>query len=272
MRYQPQRKGRYMRILNRAAGFAAAAICLAASGCTSGISAKDVRQLGNYEIVYLKPEANFTADDNSGGAAYAALYLLAGPLVVAGSVAGVAQKDQYQRDALAANMKEIEGLGFDDRVHAVFVSAIDESWLPRREIKTVLHVDSPDDYTHDSHSDTVIYIKPKFTMTSFGQVFMVDVVVGAQKYLRDDVNPHAANLYKREFIFRHDLILKKPGMTWDQQKDVAHRLAQLGTDEAVQIWLENDGERLRADFEQDMPKIEAGVRQFFGDAPKTPGG
>ncbi len=241
------------------------------TGCANNLTNKDMPKLGHYEIVYLQPEANFTADSNSSGVAYGALYFFAGPLVLAGGVVGVAQKDAYERDALAANANLIKSLGFDDRVHAVFVSAIDGSWLPRKDIKTVSGMDSPDVYTHQSSADTVVYLMPKFALTSFGHVFVVDVTVGVQKYLRDDTNPHVIHLYTREFVFKHDLVLKKPGMTWDQQKDAGHQLAQLGSDEAVAIWLENNGERLRTDFEQDFPQIEAGVDEFFSVQTRKPG-
>ena len=256
-----------MGILDRAACFAAiTAACLAVSGCANNLSNKDLPQMGRYEIAYLQPEANFTANNSAVGG-YAVLYLLAGPLAVVGGAAGVSQKNEYQQEALAANAGVIRSLGFDDRVQAVFVSAIDDSWLPRKDIKTVPGMDSPDDYTHQSSADSVIYLMPKFALTSFGHVFEVDVTVGVQKYLRNDPNPHVTHIYTREFTFKHDLVLKKPGMTWDQQVDAGHQLAQLGTDEAVNIWLENNGERLRTDFEEDLPAIEAGVREFFGDQP-----
>lgn len=258
-------------MLNRAAWFGAAAVCLVTSGCAENLSNKDVRRLGHYEIVYLPPESNITAD-SSGGAAYAALYVLAGPLAVAGGAMGVAQKNKYQQDALANKADEIKALGFDERIHATFVSAVeDASWLPNRDIKTVSGMGDPDGYTRQSKSDTVIYLKPRFTLTSFGRIFVVDVTAGVQQLINDHGDIRVAHLYTREFTFKHDLVLKKPGMTWDQQVAAGHQLAQMGSDDATLLWLENQGAPLRADFEQDFPQIEAGMREFFGDTSESPG-
>ena len=257
-----------MKALDRAIRLATVAVCLAMSACASDMSKEDMRRLGHTDVVYLQPDANLTAGDSNGGAGYAVLYLLAGPLAVAGGVAGVSQKSEYQKEAITANIAAIRSLGFDDRVHSVFAGAIsDASWLPDRDVKVVQGVDGPDAYTLKSPADSVIYLQPKFQLDSFGHVFTVHVTVGVQRYVRNGQYSHLTNLYTREFVFNHDLVLKKPGMTWDQQKEAGHQLAQLGSDEAVGIWLENNGERLRADFEEDLPTIEAGIREFFGDQP-----
>lgn len=250
----------------------ALSICLIASGCASNLSQNDLHELGNYEIVYLQPAANFTADQYSGGLGYAAMYLLAGPLAVAGSVAGVAQKNGYQQEALAIHAEQIKSLGFDDRVHAMFMSAVEDvPWFTNKEVKTLRGFSDPGDYTRTTGVTSVIYLRPKFALTSFGRIFEVDVIVGVQRFYRDGVHDHVEDVYRKEFIFKHDLVLKKPGMTWEQQKDAAHALASMDPDDATQYWLEDNASRLRADFEQDLPQVEHGVREFLGDPPNKPG-
>ena len=257
-----------MHHIRHAALFMSALAPMFLYGCAGDISKEDVHRLGHMEIIYLQPDANLTAADSSGGTGYAVLYLLAGPLAVVGGAAGVSQKNEYQKEAIAANMAAIKSLGFDDRVHSIFTSAIsDASWLPNRDIKVIQGMDSPDAYTLKSPADSVVYLMPRFALTSFGHVFMVDVTVGVQQYVRNGQYSHLTNLYTREFTFKHDLVLKKPGMTWDQQVDAGHELAQLAPDDATRIWLENDGERLRTDFAEDIPQIETDVRQFFDDNP-----
>lgn len=244
----------------------------AISGCAGDLSKEDAHRLGRVEIIYLQPDANLTAADSSGGAGYAVLYLLAGPLAVAGGAAGVAQKNEYQKEALTASAAAIRSLGFDDRVHSIYAGAIgDAVWLPNRDIKVIQGMDSPDPYTLKSPADSIVYLSPKFALTSFGHVFMVDVTVGVQQYIRNGQYSRLTNLYTREFTFKHDIVLKKSGMTWEQQVNAGHELAQLSPDDATRIWLENNGEQLRAAFDHDFPQIEADVREFFGVEMKTPG-
>ena len=216
-----------------------------ASGCASTISSRGMREIGSPEIIYLQPPTNLVDDQSSGGAAYTALFLLGGGVVLAGSVVGTVQKNIGQSEVFAADENEIKSLGFDDRIHSMFVRAIDDaSWLRDKAVQTQPGMYDMDSHTRNSNADSVIYMKPTFSITSFGHVFEVDVVVNIQKYVRNGPYSHLMTLYKRDYDFKHDLVLKRPGMTWEEQKDAGHQLAQLSPEEASRLWLENDGERL----------------------------
>lgn len=262
-----------MKEMNLARAGAVMLVTSLASSCASTISSRDMRELGSPEIIYLQPSTNLADDQSSGGAAYTALYLLGGGIALAGSVVGTAQKNVGQREVFAADGEEIKSLGFDDRIHGIFVSAIDDaSWLRGKTVQTLPGTEDMDAYTRNSNADSVIYMKPTFSITSFGHTFEVEVVVEVQQYVRNGAYSHLMTLYKRDYDFKHDLALKKPGMTWDEQKDAGHQTAQLNPEEASRLWLENDGERVQADFAKDIPQIEAGVRQLLGDRSKAPGG
>lgn len=55
--------------------------------------------------------------------------------------------------------------------------------------------------------------------------------------------------------------------SWDQQKQDAQTLASMPVEQAMQTWLAASAARVRADFSDAEPKIEADLRRFLSSPP-----
>ncbi len=146
----------------------------------------------------------------------------------------------------------------------------DASWLPDKQIKVVRGVEDGADYMRESGAESLIYLKPRFLMSSDSREFIIDVLVEVRVTDTKDTNRVVHTLHKKEFRFTHKLSLVKPGMSWDEQKDVAHEMAAMDSHAAALLWFDNDAALLRSYYAQDFPQIEAGLRSFFGDEVKAP--
>lgn len=249
---------------------------LSVSSCDSAIKQGDMSSLEHPEIVYLQPTTNLTsqhaAQDGADCARYGVLPIYRPNGRVSGEIidALIAKESAL----FAERADAIQALGFDGEIHDVFASVIaGDALIMTKEIKVIqCSTLDEDDYTRKSAADDVIYLKPSFLLSNDKTKFEVDVLVEIQKYDSKNTSRVVHNLGRREFSFAHTIDLKKPGMTWDQQKAAAHAQASMSWEQDMDYWFGNNSAVLRADFSQDLHEIDLGLRQFFGVEMKAPGG
>ncbi|HET7650366.1 MAG TPA: hypothetical protein VFL15_06670, partial [Gammaproteobacteria bacterium] len=103
-----------------------------------------------------------------------------------------------------------------------------------------------------------------FSMTPGNQHFIVDIKVKVQR--RDARTKKVVDDFRsQEFRFNHDLTLIRPGMSWQQQKALAHQVASMNSEEALHAWFANESALLRTDFASDLKQVNEGLKLFFGD-------
>lgn len=247
-------------------------ILFSISACDSAVNQNGISSLKYPEIVYLQPTTNLTsqhiARDGADCSRYGVLplYRPNGEIIDA-LIARESSLFTERADAIRA-------LGFDEQMHDVFASVIAaDTMTTTKEIKVIqCSTLDEDDYSRKSNADSVIYLRPSFLLSNDKTEFEVDVLVEIQKYDVKDVNRVVHNLGKHEFSFTHKIDLKKPGMTWDEQKAAAHAQASMSWEQDMDYWFGNDSIVLRTDYSQDLRQIDLGLREFFGVDTKSPGG
>lgn len=260
-----------MRYVNAVKLVSTGLVTLAIAGCASNVDDKDIRAIGHPEVIYLQPAADLGASLKNTQTTNPALGAVGAAMVMG--------LDDYTNNeeatSLNARAGDIKALKLDDQVYAVFSSVVGAtSWLDGDAIKIVPAADIQyeDYYTQRSKADSVIYVRPSFLMIPGNQQFVVDIWIEIQKNSDPkNTNRFVHTIAKKEFSFVHRLNLVKPGMSWNEQKETAHLQASMNFDQALSAWLENNGAMLQSDFSQDLPQIDQGLRQFFGDEAKTPG-
>jgi hypothetical protein len=244
------------------------------AGCaSSSVDEKDIHALGHAEVVYLQPPTNLGVFQAEGAVGSNPSIPVASQILAAGLID---YKNGQEVSSLDARSDDIKALKFDDQVHALVATIVSETpWLNGSSIKTVAAADvqHEDSYTEKSSADSVIYIQPYFSMLTGNQRFIVDVKVEIQK--KSDpkgTNDFVHTVASQEFRFDHKLSLLKPGMSWAQQKELAQQVAAMNMGQALSEWLADNAALLQGGFSQDLPQIDQGLKVFFGDAQKTPGG
>lgn len=243
-------------------------------GCaSSSVDEKDIHALGHAEVVYLQPPTNLGIFQAEGAVGSNPSIPVASQILAAGLID---YKNGQEASSLDARSDDIKALKFDDQVYALVTTVVSETpWLSGSSIKTVPAVDmqNEDSYTQKSSADSVIYIHPYFSMLTGNQRFIVDVRVEIQKKSDPkNTNHFVHTVAAQEFRFDHKLSLLKSGMSWAQQKDLAQQVAAMSIDQALSAWLADNAALLQVGFSQDLPQIYQGLKAFFGDAQKTPGG
>ena len=146
-------------------------------------------------------------------------------------------------------------------------------WVATKNIKVIqCGTLDEDDYTRKSNANNVIYLRPSFTLSTDNTEFQVDVLVEIQQSDPRDSNQVVHNLAKREFSFTHEIDFKKSGMTPDERREAAHKVAAMSWEQDMDYWFSDNAALLQADFSQDLQQINIGLRQFFGEDAKSPGG
>lgn len=257
-----------------------ALVALACAGCSDAPKPHELRGMGRQiEVVYFQPEANLTvwklaplSDVGLG------CYPAGGLLIVYLCSEYEKHFDWSTREAavdhegtLARHVAEVQALGFDAQVYAVFSSVIGATgWLPDKQIKTLQGYIDEASYVRQSPGVTVVYIHPAFVMSPDNSEFLVYAVAGVQTL--DTAYPRNVHDFRRrEFKFTHPLRWMKPGVKWSVENHPAHPLAFPDPDKALALWLADDGAELRADFADDMRQIDQGLREMLGAEMKTPG-
>lgn len=248
--------------------------CLIALGlcaCTSGPTARELREIGTPEVAFLQAGGDLTVFKVSSSESAADL---AECILLAGAVLCTAYETEaawYGREGLVDDKNQlakyagvIRTFGFNDRAYALFNSILgDTPWLADKEPQRVQWPKDAAFYTKQSTPRTVLYIQPIFALTPDGQDFIVYVMAGIQKMAPG--YPHDIYDFRRQdFFYRHHLDLAKPGMSWQQQKDLAHQVASMHPDQAIQAWFADDGAQMKADFAGDMQQLNQGLREFLG--------
>lgn len=235
------------------------------AGCASNVDETDLHAIGHAEIVYVRPATNLTATSSN-----------APPSAAAGAIGGFmtgllnGYADSKEASSLNTHAGLIDGLKFNDPLYSEFSAVVAATpWLSGSTIKTISAADIQDegDYTRKSTADSVVYLEPVFYMLIGNQFFNVDVKVLIQKADRSSTNHTVHTIAKQEFAFKHKLSLLKPGMSWDQQKDLAHEVAAMNFDQALDAWFADNDALIDAAFSQDAPQIDQGLRVFFGAKP-----
>lgn len=251
--------------------------CLSSSlltGCASNVDETELHAIGHPEIVYVRPTTNLMASSSDAVPSGA-------PNPTAGAVEGVmvgllnAYANTREASSLNTHAGAIDGLKFNDQLYSEFSTVVAATpWLSGSAIKIISAADIQDegDYTRKSTADSVVYLEPVFYMIIGNQIFMADVRVLIQKADRSSTNHTVHTIAKQEFLFRHKLSLFKPGMSWAEQKDLAHEVASMNFDQALDAWFADNDALIDAAFSQDAPQVDQGLRVFFGDTSKTPGG
>lgn len=253
----------------------AGAVALGAiTSCSNIPSDTELRAIGNPEIVYLQRPGNLGVSTSPTlFGRYGVTCIMAtggfwGGFLCSAILSGIdlsAQGDSIDQRILAAHVDQVSSLGFNDQLYAMFVSVVNStSWLKNKEVDRVPWMDDEVQYTAISKTDSVIYLQPTLTISPDGTEFYVYVVAGIQKF---DPN-HPRDVYdfrRKEFTFTHKLTFVTPGMNWDEQKAAQRKLRNIDFNQALQAWLDNDGARLHAAFAQDLPQINAGLKELFGD-------
>jgi hypothetical protein len=253
---------------------------LAIAACSDVPKPHELRVMGQQiEVVYFQPEANL------------AVWKLA-PLssdglgcYPAGGLLGALLCSEYEKHfdwstreaavvhegALAQHAVEVQALGFDAQAYSVFASVIAATgWLPDKRIKMLQGYIDEASYVRQSPGVTVVYVHPVFVMSLDNLEFLVYAVAGVQ--MLDTGYPRNVHDFRRrEFTFTHQLRLAKPGMSWDPWKRPAYQAKFPDPDQALDIWLANDGAQLHADFADDMRQIDQGLREMLGTETKMPG-
>lgn len=272
-------KGSKVRSMRSLLFFLSGVVLCASYGCSSVPSRHERRLIGRPTVVYLQRPANLgisTVPPSSFFTRYGVECLMLYGGFVGGFVcsAGLGEIDNLltneskeavaDQEILAAHSDELKSLGFNDHVYAMFRSVINgTAWLKGKEVNRVSWVKDETKYTIQSTADSVIYLQSTFTLSPDGTDFYVYAVAGIQKFAPD----HPRDIYdlrRREFTFVHKLTLEKPGMTWNEVKAAGHQLREMNSAEAIQAWLDNDGARLRDAYAQDIPKIDAGLKEMLG--------
>lgn len=245
------------------------------AGCSNLPSENELRAMGHPEMIYLQRPADLGVSaapslfDRYGVTCIMATGGFLGGFLCTGITSAIDLSNQQEESAaqkvLAADAEEVSSLGFNDQAYAMFVSVVNQtSWLKDKEVERIPWKDDETQYTAISKADSVVYLQPTFTISPDGTEFYVYVVAGIQKFAPD----HPRDVYdfrRKEFTFTHKLTFVTPGMNWNQQKAAQHKLRDMSSKQAAQAWLDNDGARLHAAFAQDLPQIDAGLKELFGD-------
>ena len=169
---------------------------------------------------------------------------------------------------------KVRALGFDGQMQGIFATVIAAApWVATKNIKVIqCGTLDEDDYTRKSSADSVIYLKPSFTLSTDNTEFKVDILVQIQKTNPRDSNQVVHNLARQEFSFTHEIDFKKPGMTPDERREIAHKMAAMSWEQDMDYWFGDNAAMLQVNFSQDLQQINLGLRQFFGEDTKAPGG
>jgi hypothetical protein len=259
-----------MRRLRHAALFVSGLPLIILVGCAGNVDPNDIHVIGHAEVVFVRPASNFSASGAGGAAPSPAGAVAAGMTIFLNDYA-----NNKEASSLQARAADISALNFDDQLYSQFSTVIAATpWLSGTTIKTVSGADIKDegDYTRSNTADSVIYLEPVFYTIPGNQFFNLDVRVLIQRADKTGTNHVVHTVAKQEFTFRHHLSLVKPGMSWAQQKDLAHEVAAMNFDQALNAWLNDDAALMRAAFSQDQLQIDQSLRAFFGDVQKAPGG
>lgn len=250
--------------------FAGYLLALSISACTSGPTARQLHEIGSPDVAFLQATDDLTvfnvsSSESAADVAGCLLFVGAALCAVYGTEAtwfertGVEDKEGQ----LTKYTGEIQTLGFNDKTYALFDSIVeDTAWLTDKKPHRVRWPRDAAFYTKQSAPTNVLYIQPVFALTPDGQDFIVYVTAGIQKMALN--YPHGVYDFRRqEFVYTHHLTLAKPGMSWAQQKDLAHEVASMHPDQAIQAWFADDGALMKADFAEDMQQLDRGLRELF---------
>lgn len=260
-----------MPLIYRSMRFACCVITLGLCSCASGPTAHELHEIGTPQVAFLQPAGDVVIfnlpSSISPSDLFSCLMLVSLPLC-ADYQADAAWHDRQdmadEKGQLTQYAEDIKTLRFNDRAYALASSVIsDIGWLPDKTLHRVPWPRDASFYTKQNFPSSVLYIQPLFALSKDGQDFYVYVIAGIQKTAPG--YPHGIyNFRRQDFAYTHHLTLTKPGMSWQQQKDLAHQVASMHPDQAIQAWFTDDAALMKADFAEDMKQLDRGLREFFG--------
>ncbi|HEY3644682.1 MAG TPA: hypothetical protein VGM16_05020 [Gammaproteobacteria bacterium] len=264
-----------MRFLRSPLLAGAALVLLCACSTASGPTASEQRAMGTPEIVYLQPgpdlmvlDSEVDVQDSLGCFSVAGML---GTLLCAGvqkaREAYRESKVEAKHASLAPYFDQIKSLDFHARTQAMFASAVaDAPWLAGRPVHKQLWNVDESQYVRGKGGDTVIYIQPVYALDPYSNSFVVEVLVGIQRF--DPAYPDGLhNFRKLEFSFSHQPMDLPSGLNHDQRHEALQEMASMDSAHAMQLWFADDAALLKADFAADLKQVQAGVRDMLGSRP-----
>lgn len=253
----------------------AALVLLCACSTASGPAASEQRAMGTPQIVYLQPGPDLTVLDSQvdmqGSLDCFAVAGMLGTMLCAGvqsiREAGRESRVQAKHASLEPYVGQIKSLDFHARTQAMFATAVaDAPWLAGRSVDRQLWDVDESQYVRGKGGDTVIYMQPVFALDPYSNAFLVEVLVGIQRF--DPAYPQGLhNFRKLEFSFTHQPLEPKPGMSHAERERVLHEAVAMDSAEAMRLWFADNGALLKSDFAADLQEVQRGVREMLGSRP-----
>lgn len=237
---------------------------------------RDLGIIGSTRIVYVDMPSNLAAEvtNNTDKAVAGGLFLFVS--MGSGALVYLIDKgiEHHAENNITPYSSIIESLPFRDdfltQTRDVIRSSPWASKVPFSEIQYLDDgIENAEKTLQTGHTNSVVFIWPGVFLSDNGKTLIVTMHTAIYVAAHDpDSGRVTAVKYKeKNFSYSYSYQLNDHEESWTQQKLDAKMIASLSLSGHVRYWMQDDAAQVRSDFNDALPKIESGLRQYLGATP-----